>query len=154
MQILASFTLPFFKERYKTDYVTDMNCYTKGMLGQSFIIDSISDILLTFTDGKCSNVVELRNKYFPIYRHNCDIWGFLMATLPHSIPCLLQNPPRGISTIWAAPMKWSPRLKSLFPQATTDRCGRGAQSRCDGRSRTYRRSGPAGRHLGTARLPV
>lgn len=97
MQILASFTLPFFKERYKTDYVTDMNCYTKGMLGQSFIIDSISDILLTFTDGKCSNVVELRTKYFPIYRHNCDIWGFLMAYQDiidgmHSYTVIRNNP--------------------------------------------------------------
>jgi serine/threonine protein kinase len=78
MQILETHTLPFFNNRYKTQFLNESVCYTKGMLVQEFIIDYLSDILLTFADDKCHKT-DIRLDYFPIYRHNCDIWGFLMA---------------------------------------------------------------------------
>lgn len=96
MQILATLTLPFFSSTYKTQFLSETDCYTKGMLNQDFIVDYLSDILLTFAGDKC-NGNDLRKEYFPIYRHNCDIWGFLMAYQEiidgmHSFTVIRKNP--------------------------------------------------------------
>lgn len=78
MQLLKTLTLPFFNRNYQTSYLNEADCYAKGMLSQYFVVDYLSDILLTFASGKCSDI-DIHRDYFPIYRHNCDIWGFLMA---------------------------------------------------------------------------
>ncbi len=78
MQLLSRLTQPFYNRSDKTSFLSETDCYTKGMLGQDYIVDYISDILLTFAEEKCSDI-DIQRNYFPIYRHNCDIWGFLMA---------------------------------------------------------------------------
>lgn len=78
MELMTTLTHPFFNRSDKTHYLSETDCYTKGMLGQDYIVDYISDILLTFSQERCSDI-KIQRDYFPIYRHNCDIWGFLMA---------------------------------------------------------------------------
>lgn len=98
MHLLGKLTLPFYNSTFKTPFLSESDCYTKGMLGQDFIIDYLSDILLTFASGNCNDTDrDLRKKYFPIYRHNCDIWGFLMAYQEiidgiHSYSVIRKNP--------------------------------------------------------------